>query len=132
MTFITDMKDSDHIIGHYYCKFKQTLKTKAGKSYYSMKLQDKTGVIDAKVWDITSEIQDFDEGEMIKIDADALLYQGEMQMKIYRLRRSRDGEYELADFVPVSTTISVKCTHSLPLILTKWKTPLSKPCWKIS
>ena len=102
MTFIADIKDGDHILGHYFCKFKQSLKTKTGKSYYSIKLQDKTGVIDAKVWDITNEIQDFEEGEMIKIDADALLYQGEMQMKIYKLRRSRDGEYDLADFTPAS------------------------------
>jgi len=102
MTFIADIKDGDHILGHYFCKFKQTLRTKAGKPYYSIKLQDKTGVVETKVWDITSDIQDFDEGEMIKIDADALLYQGEMQLKVYKLRRSREEEYNLADFVPVS------------------------------
>jgi len=126
MTFINDIKDGEHIIGHYFCKFKQTLKTKGGKSYYSMKLQDKTGVIDAKVWDITSDIQDFDEGEMIKIDADALLYQGEMQMKIYKLRRSREGEYDLADFVPVSTNDIGEMYAQLTAYINKVENPFVK------
>jgi len=100
MRFIADIQDGDHILGHYFCKFKQTLKTKAGKSYYSIKLQDKTGVVEAKVWDITNDITNFDEGEMIKIDGDALLYQGEMQIKVYKLRRSMEDEYNIADFIP--------------------------------
>ena len=42
------------------CKSKQVLKTKAGKTYYSLLLQDKTGVIDAKVWELNNGIADFD------------------------------------------------------------------------
>ena len=102
MIFFADMNENDRIIGHYLCKFKQSLKTKTGKTYYSLKLQDKTGVVDAKVWDITNDIQDFDEGDIIKIDADALLYQNEIQMKVYKLRRSREGEYELSNYIPCS------------------------------
>ena len=44
----------------YLCKTKQTLKTKAGKSYYSMMLQDKTGTVDAKVWELTPGIEYFE------------------------------------------------------------------------
>ena len=39
------------------------IKTKAGKSYYSMMLQDKTGTVDAKVWELTpvGTVQDYPE-----------------------------------------------------------------------
>ena len=50
MRYIKDLKENERIIEHYLCKQKQSLKTKIGKTYYSLKLQDKTAVIDAKVW----------------------------------------------------------------------------------
>jgi len=100
MKFITDIRDNDHVIGHYFCKFKQAQKTRAGKTYYALKLQDKTGVMDAKVWELTRDIQDFEEGDVIKIDAIAQSYQGEMQMKVSKLRRSMEGEYVLSDYIP--------------------------------
>ena len=48
MKFIETFREGEMISDIYLCKNKQTLKTKAGKSYYSMILQDKTGTIDAK------------------------------------------------------------------------------------
>ena len=53
MKFIETFREGEMISDIYLCKNKQTLKTKAGKSYYSMILQDKTGTIDAKIWEIT-------------------------------------------------------------------------------
>lgn len=48
MRFICELREGDNISGIYLCKNKQNLKTKAGKSYYSLLLQDKTGTVDAK------------------------------------------------------------------------------------
>jgi len=103
MTFIADMKEHDLIVGHYFCKSKQSLKTRVGKTYYSLKLQDKTGMVDAKVWELTKDIQDFNEGEMIKIDASVLSYNNEIQVKVNKIRRSQHGEYVLSDFIPSTT-----------------------------
>ena len=57
MRYINELKSGDMISDIYLCKTKQTLKTKAGKSYYSMMLQDKTGTVDAKVWELTPGIE---------------------------------------------------------------------------
>ena len=102
MKFIAELKENDHVLGHYLCKFKQSLKTRTGKTYYSIKLQDKTGTVDAKVWELTNDIQDFNEGDMIKIDATALSYQNEIQIKIHKLRRSQEGEYVMSDYIPTT------------------------------
>jgi len=102
MKFIAELKENDHVLGHYLCKFKQSLKTRTGKTYYSIKLQDKTGTVDAKVWELTNDIQDFNEGDMVKIDATALSYQNEIQIKIHKLRRSQEGEYVMSDYIPTT------------------------------
>ncbi|MFV0520676.1 MAG: 3'-5' exoribonuclease YhaM family protein [Lachnospirales bacterium] len=102
MRYINELREDEHIIEFYFCKQKQTLKTKTGKSYYSLKLQDKTGVVDAKVWDINREIQTFEENDYIKIQGDVVSHQNNLQIKIGRLRRASEGEYDPTDFIPTT------------------------------
>jgi 3'-5' exoribonuclease len=100
MRYLLDLKENERVQEHYFCKQKQNLKTNAGKTYYSLKLLDKTGMMDAKVWELTNDIQTFEEGEMIKVDGVVLTYRNEPQMKISRIRRSNEGEYEAMDYIP--------------------------------
>ena len=100
MHYIGDFKENDHIMDHYLCKQKQSLKTRTGKTYLSLKLQDKTGVIDGKVWEMNNDIQNFEENDFIKVDGVVLTYQNDLQIKINRIRRSMPGEYEPSDYIP--------------------------------
>ena len=100
MHYIKDIKENDHIVCHYLCKQKQSLKSRNGKTYLSLRLQDRTGFVDAKVWDLTHEIQNFEENDFIKIDGIALLYNNEPQIKVAKIRRSMEGEYDPADYIP--------------------------------
>ena len=102
MRYIEDLRENEHIVEHYLCKQKQSLKTKAGKTYFSLKLADKTGLIDAKVWEMTKDIQSFEEGDMIKIDATVQLYQNDLQLKISKIRKSREGEYVTTHYIAVT------------------------------
>lgn len=100
MRYIEDFKEGETIIGHYLCKQKQSLKSRAGKTYLSLKLQDKTGLIDAKVWELNNNIQNFEVNEFIKVEANVLSYQNDLQLSIKKIRRSQEGEYEPADYIP--------------------------------
>ncbi len=102
MRYIEDFKEDDQIIGHYLCKQKQSLKSRAGKTYLSLKLQDKTGIIDAKIWEINNSIQNFDESDYIKIDATVVSYQNELQLRINKLRKSQVGEFFESDYIPTT------------------------------
>lgn len=102
MRYLADIRESDQVLDHYLCVNKQTLKTKAGKSYYSLKLQDKSGIIDAKIWDLNDGINHFDEGDYIRIDAVAVLFQNTIQLNIKRVRKSTEGEYNPKDYIPMS------------------------------
>ena len=100
MRYIEDLRENEHVVEHYLCKQKQNLKTRAGKTYLSLRLMDKTGTMDAKVWEMSNDIGAFEEGDMIKIDGHIATFQNELQLKINKLRRSREGEYITGNYIP--------------------------------
>ena len=60
MKYIEELREGERIGEVYLCKHKQTATTKAGKPYDSLILQDKTGTLDAKIWDVgSSGIEEF-------------------------------------------------------------------------
>lgn len=100
MRYINELREDEHVVEHYLCKEKQSLKSKNGKTYYSLKLQDKTGTLNAKVWDLTKDIQSFEQNDYIKVDAVILSYQNELQAKVTKIRRSSEGEYDPKEYIP--------------------------------
>ena len=100
MKYLNEIREGENVVEHYLCKSRQMLKSRAGKSYLSLKLQDKTGVVDAKVWDLNNDIKSFEENEFIKIDAIAIIYQNEIQLNVRKIRRSMEGEYDPVDYIP--------------------------------
>jgi len=103
MKYTKDIKEGDYINDMYLCKDKKTLETKAGKPYFSFELQDKTGSLDAKVWEVSGMgIDEFDSGDIICVNASVTSYQGKLQCKVDRVRKCREGEYILSDYLPAS------------------------------
>lgn len=99
---INQLREGDRISGIYLCKNKINAKTKAGKTYYSLTLQDDTGTVDGKIWDLSSGIDHFEAMDYIHIDGDVTVYQGSLQMNVRRARVAAEGEYNPADFLPVT------------------------------
>ncbi|MDE7252401.1 MAG: HD domain-containing protein [Acetatifactor sp.] len=104
MRYIKEMKDGDAISGIYLCRHKQAAVTRNGKNYENVILQDKTGSIDAKVWEPNSQgIGEYDVLDYIDICGDVSSYQGMLQISIKRIRVCQEGEYNPADYLPVSS-----------------------------
>ena len=60
-------------------------------------------MIDAKIWEPNSMgIGDFEELDYVDITGDVVSFQGHLQLNIKRARKCREGEYDPADYVPVS------------------------------
>lgn len=103
MKYIKDYKEGDRVYDIYLCKHKTSAVTKNGKAYDSVILQDKTGTVDAKVWDPNSAgIEDFDTLDYIEVYGDVTSFQGALQVNVKRIRKCREGEYDPADYLPVS------------------------------
>ena len=103
MRFINELHEGDRISGIYLCKQKQSAVTKNGKPYDSIILQDKTGVLDGKIWDPNSlGIDEFDPLDYIDVVGDVTSFQGSLQVSIKRARKAGEGEYDPGNYLPVS------------------------------
>lgn len=77
--------------------------TKNGKPYESLILQDKTGTVDAKIWDPNSAgIADFDTLDYIEVYGEVTSFQGALQVNVKRIRKCQEDEFDPADYLPVS------------------------------
>lgn len=103
MKYIKDYKEGDRVSDIYLCKHKQSAVTKNGKPYDNVILQDKTGTVDAKIWDPNNAgIEDFDTLDYIEVYGDVTSFQGANQVNVKRVRKCREGEYDPANYLPVS------------------------------
>lgn len=103
MKFIKDLKEGDRVFDIYLCKHKQAAVTKNGKPYENVILQDKTGTIDAKVWEPNNPgIGDYDTLDYIEVYGEVSSFQGALQVSVKRIRVCSEGEYNPADYLPVS------------------------------
>ena len=101
MKYINELREGDVTRDIYLCKQVQNLVAKTGKNYLSITLQDKTGMLDAKVWDVTSGgIEDFDALDYIYVEGDVTVFQGTLQLKCRRIRKCREEEVNVADYLP--------------------------------
>ena len=103
MKYVKDYSDGDRVFDIYLCKHKTSAVTKNGKPYDTVILQDKTGTIDAKIWDPNSAgIADFDTLDYIEVYGEITSFQGALQVNVKRIRKCQEGEYNPADYLPVS------------------------------
>ena len=104
MKYIKDYKEGDRVFDIYLCKHKQSAVTKNGKPYENVILQDKTGTIDAKVWEPNSAgIGEYDTLDYIEVYGEVNNFQGALQINVKRIRVCQEGEYNPADYLPVSS-----------------------------
>lgn len=103
MRYIDGFREGMHISDVYLCKSKQIALTKNGKEYENLVLQDKTGTVDAKLWDLGSPgVGNFEALDYVYIDADVTMFMGAKQLNVKRIRKADEGEYIPADYLPVS------------------------------
>ena len=95
MKYIESLREGERLNEIYLCKVKQSAMTKAGKPYDNLILQDKTGTLDAKIWDPGSVgIEEFDSLDYIAVMGDVTNFQGNLQLNVKRVRKVGGGEYD--------------------------------------
>ena len=104
MKYIRDFREGDRVFDIYFCKHKQSAVTKNGKPYENVTLQDKTGSITAMVWDPNNPgIGEYDAMDYIEVYGEVTNFQNTLQVNVKRIRVCREGEYNEAEYMPVSS-----------------------------
>lgn len=74
--------------------------TSKGSPYLSLTLQDKTGTIDGKFWDVKENEQALIQaGKILKFSFEVLLYKDKLQLRMNHVEEISENEYNLEDFV---------------------------------
>ena len=124
MKYIETLREGERIAGVYLCKFCQQALTKNGKAYLNVILQDRTGTIDAKVWDPNSQgIDDFEALDYIDVMGDVTSFMNALQVNVKRVRKAREGEYDPKDYLPVSSKDIEQMYEDLKKYIAKIQNP---------
>lgn len=127
MKYIKELTDGDRVFDIYLCKTKTSAVTKNGKAYESVTLQDKTGSIDAKIWEPNNPgIAEFEAMDYIEVYGDVTSFNGALQVSIKRIRRCQEGEYNQSDYFPVSSKDNDSMYQELLSLVQSIKDPYYK------
>ncbi|MGA2965535.1 MAG: OB-fold nucleic acid binding domain-containing protein [Terriglobales bacterium] len=83
---------------------KQVKAKKNGEPYLALTLADRTGQIEAKMWDNVDEFVDsFEQEDFLKIKGLVNKYKNRFQLTIHKLRRMEEAEIDFSDYLPKTT-----------------------------
>jgi 3'-5' exoribonuclease len=100
MQTIATLKEGDWVEEIYLVTSKQVSTAKNGVIYLSLKLSDKTGEIDGRLWDNADEVSGkFEREDFVRIRGVASIYQGSMQIKMKALEKVDDSRVDIAHFL---------------------------------
>ncbi len=101
--YVDGLVPNEMVTGSFLVLSKEIRQKKTGEPYLSLHLADRTGEVEAKMWDGVAEVMDtFDRDDFVKVKGVAQLYQTRNQFTINRLRRLDDAEVDFADYFPCS------------------------------
>ena len=103
MQTIASLKEGDWVEEVYLVTSKQISTAKNGVTYLSLKLADKTGEIDGRLWDNADDVSGkFAREDFVRIKGMASIYQGSMQIKMKTLEKVDDSRVDVANFLETS------------------------------
>ncbi|MGC1371337.1 MAG: OB-fold nucleic acid binding domain-containing protein [Candidatus Sulfotelmatobacter sp.] len=83
---------------------KQIKPKKTGEPYLALTLGDRSGQLEAKMWDNVEEVLDaFDQDDFLKIKGLINKYKNRFQLTIHKLRKLGESEIEFSDYLPKTT-----------------------------
>ncbi len=100
---VSDLAAGQNIQGVFLVQFKDVRQKKTGDPYLSLVLMDRSGTIEAKMWDNVAGVMDsFETDDFLKVKGETSVYQARLQLTIFSLSRVPDADVALADFLPAS------------------------------
>ncbi|MDP9169532.1 MAG: OB-fold nucleic acid binding domain-containing protein [Acidobacteriota bacterium] len=101
--FASDLKPNEIVTALFLVHAKEIRQKRTGEPYLSMMLSDRSGEIDAKMWDNVAEVMDtFDRDDFVKVKGLFQLYNNRPQFTVHKIRPVQDHEVDFADFFPAS------------------------------
>ena len=101
--YVKELEPNQVITTSFLVHSKEIRQKKTGELYLSLLLGDRTGELDAKMWDNVAEVLDaFDRDDFVKVKGLIQIFHNRPQLTIHKVRRLADNEIDFGDFFPSS------------------------------
>lgn len=101
--YVNELEPNKVIQTSFLVHSKEIRQKKGGEFYLSLLLADRTGELDAKMWDNVAEVLDaFERDDFVKVKGLVQVFHNRPQLTIHKLRRMDDSEIEFVDYFPSS------------------------------
>ncbi len=101
--YVAEIKDRDTVAAVFLVKDKIMAMAKNGKPYMNLRFMDKSGEIEAKVWDNVDLLdKQFDKDDFVQVRGKASVYMNKMQIVVVEINKIPEEQVNLADFLPES------------------------------
>ena len=104
--FVEDAAKFDgEVVTSYFAVSSMSLREKkgGGGQYLALTLNDKTGAMEARMWEeFASAVATCEEGCYVKVQGQVAKYQGKFQITLTKMRLAAESEIETADFIPTT------------------------------
>jgi len=100
-SFVTDLNSEQSITTFFLVHEKEIRNTREGKPYLRLELGDRSGTIEARMWDqFDIAAKDISRDDFVKVNARVEIYRNKPQLSLQQLRLAKPEEVDLADFLP--------------------------------
>ncbi len=101
--YIKDIKPGEKVNESFLVTEKNLAFSQTGKPYLNVRLKDKTGEIDGKIWENAIEWDKaFIKGDVIKAQGGAVSFRSTVQLSITGVRKVDDSAVDLAEYLPAA------------------------------
>lgn len=101
--YISELEPNQAITGTFLVSHKEVRQKKTGEPYLSLTLSDRTGDLDAKMWDNAAEaIPTFERDSFVRVKGLVQVFQNRPQLTVHKIQPVADSEIESSDYFPVS------------------------------
>jgi 3'-5' exoribonuclease len=122
--YAADIRDNQLVDGFFLVAAKHQGVAKNGAGYLTLKLLDRSGEIEARVWERAEDLgRGFDKNDFVRVRGQANLYQGKMQIRVQDVVRVDDSKVAPEDFLPKSASDPAVMLDELQAILRGIKNP---------
>jgi 3'-5' exoribonuclease len=99
--FVSDLNAEQTITTFFLVHEKEIRNTRAGKTFLRLALGDRSGTIEAVMWDqFEAPAKDISRDDIVKVNARVEIYKNKPQLTLQQLRLAKSEEVDLADFLP--------------------------------
>jgi 3'-5' exoribonuclease len=99
--FVSDLGTEQNITSYFLVHEKEIRNTREGKAYLRLELGDRSGTIEARMWDqFDVAAKDISRDDFVKVNARVEIYRNKPQLSLQQLRLAKPEEIDLADFLP--------------------------------